>query len=100
MGEPNMSADRCAVAELVEADRAYDTALAELKEHYQLVAEHGYIAARTGDAREIATRFVAAEIRRQRALDRMTQPSGGKLPSWVFLPAVVEDEPNQGKAQP
>lgn len=62
---------RAAVAELIAADRAYDATCAALKEHYRDVAENGYLASKFPDGRALGEAFVAAAIRREKALEAM-----------------------------
>ena len=59
------------VAELIAADRAYDATCAALKEHYRDVAENGYLASKFPDGRALGEAFVAAAIRREKALEAM-----------------------------
>jgi hypothetical protein len=66
-----------AVAELIEADRAYDLALGALEEYYRTVAEKGYAAARMFHARELQTAYVSADTRRCKALLTLAPLPGG-----------------------
>lgn len=57
-----------AVAELIEADKAYDLALGALENYYRTVSEKGYAAAQFFDARALQHAFVHADSRRCLAL--------------------------------
>lgn len=55
---------RAAVAELIEANKAYDLALATLENFYRIISERGYLAAQIFNARELTEAFVYADARR------------------------------------
>lgn len=61
-------AARLAVAELIEANKAYDLALAALENFYRTTSERGYLAAQIFNARELTEAFVYADDRRCKAV--------------------------------
>ena len=56
-----------AVAELIEADKAYDAAAAALEEYYRQGAEKGHRVARLFNIHELSEAFERADTRRMRA---------------------------------
>ena len=61
-------AARAAVAELIEADKEYDAAIAEAKELNREVAENGWLEVKFDALRKSGERVVRAQRRRQDAL--------------------------------
>lgn len=59
---------RAAVAELIEANKAYDLALAALENFYRTISERGYLAAQVFNARELTEAFIRADDRRCKAV--------------------------------
>jgi hypothetical protein len=58
-----------AVAELIEADRAYDAAVADAKELHRKIAETGWFEVEFDALRKSGDRVVRAQMRRAKALD-------------------------------
>lgn len=63
---------RAAVAELIEADKEYDAAIAEGKELTRKVAEDGWFELKFDALRKSGERVVAAQMRRAAALSNIT----------------------------
>lgn len=61
------------VTELVAADREYDATLTALKDVTRHIAERGWMELEFDAQRKAGERFVAATIRRDRALERFAE---------------------------
>lgn len=68
-----------AVAELIEANKAYDLALAALENFYRTISERGYLAAQIFNARELTEAFIRADYRRRKAVLAVAPPQGAAV---------------------
>lgn len=63
-----LNAARAAVAELLDADREYDAAIAAYKDLNRRIAEQGWLEVEFDALRNAGSRLVRAQFRREKAL--------------------------------